>query len=44
MEINTVEIVAVQEVALQTSNEIVVQLTELQLTLIGGGCGEVLLG
>jgi hypothetical protein len=44
MDINKVEIEAVQVTAVEISNQVVTQLTELQLALVGGGCGEVLLG
>jgi hypothetical protein len=44
MEMNKVEIAAVQEVDLDTSSEVVIQLADLQLAVVGGGCGEVLLG
>jgi hypothetical protein len=43
MEINEREVAAVQEVIEQGSNEIR-ELCELELTLTGGGCGEVLFG
>jgi hypothetical protein len=44
MNINKVEIEAVQEAAVEISSEVVLRLTEFQLNLVGGGCGEVLFG
>jgi hypothetical protein len=43
MEFAKVELTAVEEVANQTQLEIK-ELTELQLAMIGGGCGEVVFG
>jgi hypothetical protein len=43
MEINKVEVVALQE-ATEKANKDVTELCELELSLVGGGCGEVLFG
>ena len=43
MEINKAEVIALQEVV-DKANKEVVELCELELSLIGGGCGEVLFG
>ena len=43
MEINKAEVIALQEVV-DKANKEVVELRELELSLIGGGCGEVLFG
>ena len=44
VEINKAEVAAVKEIASNSMEEGVVELMDLQLTLIGGGCGEVLFG
>ena len=43
MEMNKVEVVALQEGVNKASNELA-ELSELELSLIGGGMGEVSLG
>jgi len=41
MEINKLEVTALQEVADKASDDVVVELGELQLALVGGGGGDV---
>jgi hypothetical protein len=43
MDFNTVEVVEIEKVATE-ANSTIRELVDLELAMVGGGCGEVILG